>query len=93
MNVFFFDTSALGKRYVPEVGTAEVNHLIDGVSRSRLFMLTQALGETRPHRSGQCIERLRPIERDERHRALDRCFEFVVRRAAHHSFVLARLCS
>jgi hypothetical protein len=43
--LFFSDSSAVGKRYVPEAGTPVVNHLFATVLPSRQFMLTQALGE------------------------------------------------
>jgi predicted nucleic acid-binding protein len=46
VNLFFCDASALGKRYVPEVGTPVINHLFSTVAHNRLVMLTQALGET-----------------------------------------------
>jgi predicted nucleic acid-binding protein len=45
MNYFFFDTSALAKRYVPEVGTPLMNHLLNTVSRQRTFVLVLAFGE------------------------------------------------
>jgi uncharacterized protein len=44
--LFFLDASAVGKRYVPEMGSSTVNHLFDRVPHDRLVMLTQTLGET-----------------------------------------------
>jgi uncharacterized protein len=45
MNYFLFDTSALAKRYVPEVGTPLINHLLNTVSKQRMFVLVIAFGE------------------------------------------------
>jgi uncharacterized protein len=45
VNLFFCDTSALGKRYVPEVGTPLVSHFFVSVPDDRRFILMQALGE------------------------------------------------
>ena len=45
MNYFLFDTSALAKRYVPEVGTPLINHLLNTVSKQRTFVLVLAFGE------------------------------------------------
>ena len=45
MNYFLFDTSALAKRYVPEVGTPLINHLLNTVSKQRMFVLVLAFGE------------------------------------------------
>ncbi len=45
MNYFFLDASALGKRYVPEIGTPLVNHLFQSVSKERMTALVLALGE------------------------------------------------
>jgi hypothetical protein len=45
MNYFLFDTSALAKRYVPEVGTPLINHLLNAVSKQRMFVLVLAFGE------------------------------------------------
>ena len=45
MNYFFLDASALGKRYVVEVGTPVVNHLFNGVPKERMIVLILTLGE------------------------------------------------
>jgi predicted nucleic acid-binding protein len=45
MNFFFWDTSALAKRYIPELGTSSVNYLIETVPKNRMFMLILSLGE------------------------------------------------
>ncbi|MCS6859078.1 MAG: type II toxin-antitoxin system VapC family toxin [Abditibacteriales bacterium] len=45
MNYFYWDASALGKRYTAEVGTTLVNHLFAGVSKDRLMALSIAIGE------------------------------------------------
>lgn len=39
MNHFFLDASALGKRYVVEVGTPLINHLFDTVPATRMMAL------------------------------------------------------
>jgi predicted nucleic acid-binding protein len=45
MNYFFLDASALGKRYVVEVGTPLVNQLFNTVPKARMIVLIIALGE------------------------------------------------
>ena len=45
MYYFFLDASAVGKRYVIEVGTHEVNHLFNTVPRMRMVVLILTLGE------------------------------------------------
>ena len=45
MNHFYLDASALGKRYVVEVGTPLINHLLDTVPATRMIALIIALGE------------------------------------------------
>ncbi len=45
MYYFFLDASALGKRYVPELGTPLVNHLFQSVSKERMVALVIVLGE------------------------------------------------
>lgn len=45
MNHFFMDASALGKRYVVEVGTPLINHLFDTVPATRMIALIITLGE------------------------------------------------
>lgn len=45
MDYFFLDASALGKRYVPEIGTPLINHLFRMVSRDRMTALILGLGE------------------------------------------------
>ena len=45
MNYFFLDASALGKRYVIEVGTPLVNHLFNTVPKARMIVLILTLGE------------------------------------------------
>ena len=45
MNFFFWDTSALAKRYIPELGTSSVNYLIETIPKNRMFMLILSLGE------------------------------------------------
>jgi len=42
---FYWDASALGKRYVPETGTALVGGVFDTVGRGRMMMLDVAVGE------------------------------------------------
>jgi predicted nucleic acid-binding protein len=44
-NSFYFDASALAKRYVPEPGTAQVNAIFDAVPRERLHVLNIGMGE------------------------------------------------
>lgn len=61
MNHFFLDASALGKRYVVEIGTPLVNHLFDTVSRTRMLALLLGVGEivsilVRRRNSGQISE-------------------------------------
>lgn len=45
MNYFYWDASALGKRYVPEPGTPLVNHLFASVPVARMLALDITLGE------------------------------------------------
>lgn len=45
MNLFYWDASALGKRYAPEIGTPLVNHLFSSAPHDHLMLLTPALGE------------------------------------------------
>lgn len=45
MNHFFLDASALGKRYVVEIGTPLVNRLFDTVPRTRMSALLLGVGE------------------------------------------------
>lgn len=45
MNYFYWDASALGKRYTAEVGTTLVNHLFASVSKDCLMALYIAIGE------------------------------------------------
>ncbi|HIQ06534.1 MAG TPA: hypothetical protein EYH31_12785 [Anaerolineae bacterium] len=45
MNHFYLDASALGKRYVVEVGTPLINHLFDTVPATRMTALIITLGE------------------------------------------------
>jgi len=45
MNYFFLDASAVGKRYVVEIGTPLVNHLLDTVPKARIITLILTLGE------------------------------------------------
>jgi len=45
MNYFYMDASALGKRYVAEIGTNLVNRLFDSVPRARMICLVLGLGE------------------------------------------------
>lgn len=45
MNYFFLDASALGKRYVVEIGTDLVNHLFNHVPTPRMLGLVLMLGE------------------------------------------------
>lgn len=45
MNYFWLDASALAKRYVPEKGTAMMNHLFSRVSPSDLICLLEGIGE------------------------------------------------
>jgi predicted nucleic acid-binding protein len=44
-NSFYFDASALAKRYVPEPGSAQVNAIIDTVLSERLHVLNIGMGE------------------------------------------------
>lgn len=46
MNFFWFDASALAKRYVHEKGTPLVNHLFDHTSPRLLICLLEGIGET-----------------------------------------------
>jgi uncharacterized protein len=45
LNCFYFDASALAKRYVAETGSPLVNQFADNLPSSRLFFLGQAVGE------------------------------------------------
>lgn len=45
MKYFFLDASALGKRYVVEVGTPLINHMFNTVPRARMIVLILTLGE------------------------------------------------
>lgn len=45
MNYFFWDASALGKRYTPETGTDLVNHLWGQVATDRMLCLGLGYGE------------------------------------------------
>lgn len=45
MNYFILDTSALAKRYVPEVGTPLINRLLNAVPKQQMFLLILAFGE------------------------------------------------
>lgn len=61
MNYFYFDASALGKRYAAEAGTPLVNHLFETVEKSRLTALSIGVGEllsiiVRRHNSGTLDE-------------------------------------
>jgi predicted nucleic acid-binding protein len=56
-NSFFLDASALGKRYVPERGSAQVDAIIDTVPGGRLYLLILGAGEivsilVRKHNAG-----------------------------------------
>ncbi len=44
-NSFYFDASALAKRYVPETGSAQVDAIPDTVPARRIFLLTIGAGE------------------------------------------------
>jgi uncharacterized protein len=44
-NSFYFDASALAKRYVPEPGSAQVNAIFDAVPSERLHVLNIGMGE------------------------------------------------
>ena len=45
MNFFYWDASALVKRYAPEIGTPLVNYLFSKVAVDRMTCLTLAIGE------------------------------------------------
>ena len=45
MNYFYWDTSALAKRYAPELGTSLVNHLFAHVASDRMMCLVIGTGE------------------------------------------------
>lgn len=45
MNFFYFDASALAKRYAPETGSLLINDLFDKVSLSRFLVLLMGIGE------------------------------------------------
>lgn len=45
MNFFYWDASALVKRYAPEIGTPLVNYLFSKVAVDRMKCLTLAIGE------------------------------------------------
>lgn len=56
-NSFYLDASALAKRYVLEIGTAQVNTIFDTVPRNRLRVLNVGIGEVvsvlvRKHNTG-----------------------------------------
>jgi predicted nucleic acid-binding protein len=52
MNLFWLDASALAKRYVPETGTPQMNHLFEQVSPLSLISLLEGTGEvTATHRT------------------------------------------
>jgi predicted nucleic acid-binding protein len=42
---FYFDASALAKRYVPEKGSSLVHAILDGVSHNRICLVSTAIGE------------------------------------------------
>jgi hypothetical protein len=42
---FYFNASALAKRYVPEKGSAQVHAILDGVPRDRISLISIAVGE------------------------------------------------
>jgi predicted nucleic acid-binding protein len=44
-NSFYFDASALAKRYVPETGSAQVDAVLDTVPARRVFLLSVGAGE------------------------------------------------
>jgi hypothetical protein len=44
-NSFYFDASALAKRYVPETGSAQVDAILDTVPARRLSLLNIGAGE------------------------------------------------
>jgi predicted nucleic acid-binding protein len=45
MNSFFLDGSALAKRYVPEIGSALVDVLVDTVAEQRIYLLNIGYAE------------------------------------------------
>lgn len=45
MNYFYWDASALGKRYAQETGTPLVNHLFSHVAPDRMMCLVVGTGE------------------------------------------------
>ena len=45
MNYFFLDASATVKRYIPEIGTPEMNHLFARVPLYRMICLFEGVGE------------------------------------------------
>lgn len=62
MHYFFLDASALGKRYVVEIGTPLINHLFDTVSKTRMLALLLGVGEivsilVRRRNAGQISEK------------------------------------
>jgi predicted nucleic acid-binding protein len=44
-NAFYFDASSLGKRYVPEKGSAQVDAILDAVPHGRIYLLNIGVGE------------------------------------------------
>ena len=45
MNHFYWDASALVKRYAPEIGTPLVNYLFSNAAPDRMMCLTLSIGE------------------------------------------------
>jgi hypothetical protein len=64
---FYWDASALAKRYAPELGTSLVNHLFASVALDRMMCLVIGTGEVisilvrRPSRGPRAREPLTPI--------------------------------
>jgi predicted nucleic acid-binding protein len=44
-NAFYLDASALAKRYAPEIGSAQVDAILDAVSGNRVYVLNVGVGE------------------------------------------------
>lgn len=44
-NSFYLDASALAKRYTPEIGSAQVDAILDAVSGNRVYVLNVGVGE------------------------------------------------
>jgi hypothetical protein len=42
---FYFDASALAKRYIPEKGSTHVDAILDTVPSNRIYVLTIGAGE------------------------------------------------